>query len=126
MTVSIEGPAGQDWKGELRGRTELSDGSISLTVEGTDGTAICGDECQTIPVDSQSTLSATVIRVESTTGVVVPVTAISSDASGNTSVTLINGSSQDVEILASANGLAVISGIDSGERLLLIGTKASP
>lgn len=57
--------------------------------------------------------------VPETTGPVVPVAAIVTDAGGAQSVRLPDGSEMPILVLASTGGLAVVSGIDAGDVVVL-------
>lgn len=113
--VIVSHPGGQwlakvDRLAELPGATE-----VDLILVGPDGGPVCGEDCADhVPVGERTTFTSEVILTPQTTGPTVPVAAIRTDPSNAPYVLTPQGSRLDVEVLASANGLAVVDGIDVG------------
>ncbi|MCI0544125.1 MAG: hypothetical protein L0Z49_06720, partial [Actinobacteria bacterium] len=106
QTIEFEDP---------QGFTELR-----LILESEDGGSVCGSECADwVPLESRTDFPAQVIVVPETTGPVVPVAAISTEPDGSTFLTRGSGETADVEVVASANGLAVVDGVQVGDVVLL-------
>jgi Putative peptidoglycan binding domain len=119
--VVIEGPAAA-WDAEVGEIEERPDtGEVMLKLERADGQPICQPDCSSIPVGQRTAIKARVTLVPTTAGPVVPTAAISSNAANETFVTLTDGTLITVTVLSSANGLAVVEGVDAGTRVLLPG-----
>lgn len=94
-------------------------GELSLILEGPDGGSLCGDDCGEVSLRGQSSFPAEIVVVPETEGPVVPVGAVGSLPDGSTVVTLQDGSQVPVTVVAAADGLAVVDGIEAGEVVLL-------
>lgn len=90
-----------------------------LTLEGVDGAPVCADTCSVVPVVGESSYSAQVVIVPEVTGPVVPVGAVRTDTDGSRFIVTETGEEVPVEVLASADGQAVVEGVDLGVRVLL-------
>lgn len=113
--VEITGPDAQTWEGFVVEQVpSTKDDSVTLTLAGEEGKAICGDECASIPVSDQALLRSRVVTVESVTGLTVPSAALLSKADGS----LVVIDDQDVEhpvrLITSARGMSVIEGVAQG------------
>jgi peptidoglycan hydrolase-like protein with peptidoglycan-binding domain len=120
--VVISYPGGR-WEGVIARAAEPTGdnaGSLELVVEAADGGPICGDEClEQIPPLVPADFEAEIAVVPETTGPVVPVAAISTGAGGEQTVTRADGTSVRVQVVTSTGGLAVVSGIEAGQTLLM-------
>lgn len=117
--VSITGPEGETWDavvGEREAAEEASDMMI-LTLEAPDEATICGDECSQIPVTGQTLLSSTIHVTPPQDGLVVPVAAIRTDSTGATLLIDTEGNEHPVAIVQTADGMALIEGVDTGLRV---------
>lgn len=115
MVVAIGGPEGETWPGEL-GPFELQpDGRYSARLSG----ELCGDACEGIAVAAETALSGSIELVPETEGIVVPTSALVEQPSGGLAVTLANGGSVNVRILAEADGFAVVEGLEPGAVIVL-------
>lgn len=113
------------WTGVVSETRVEESGDVSLLVTAPDGSPVCGQDCDSIPVHAtgeESVVTATMVVVPETSGPVVPQAAISTLAGGQTVVTTPDGRRLSVEILASADGQVVVSGVEPGERVTLSGT----
>ncbi|WP_448062316.1 peptidoglycan-binding protein [Cellulomonas hominis] len=114
---------GSRWSGVIGRSTQKDDGSVLLTLTAADGSAICANACgAALPTEGSRNLPVEIVVTPATTGVVVPVSAVRSDASARTSVRLPDGTDVPVEVVASARGLAVVEGIDDGTQVLIPAT----
>lgn len=105
--------------GRIVGSPEVDeDGSTRLPVELTPG-ACAGRACWTDGVP-RTMASATIEVVPVTSGPVVPTTALVTDAAGTTGVELADGTFVEVEVMAAADGLAVVQGLEPGQSVRLI------
>ncbi len=114
MSVDIVSPVGGSWTGTLGEFREDGDGRVSIVIDGVD----CG-ECESVGLTGETTMSATVVLVPPTTGPVVPVAALVQMPSGGLAVRLADGGHQAVEVVAEANGFAVVDGVELGTSILL-------
>lgn len=115
MTVSIVGPLGEEWHGELGSFEAQADGRYSALLSGD----LCGDECDGIAVDGETALSGSIALVPETRGIVVPISALEEQPSGAMAITLLQGATVPVRIVAAADGFAVVEGIEPGEVIKL-------
>jgi len=100
--------------------TEQGVGRLDLVLEAPGGGPVCGDSCAAwIPPQGRTDFPAEIVIIPETTGPVVPVAAIVTDPGGGQSVQLRDGAQVPVEVLVSTGGLAVVSGIEAGEVVVL-------
>lgn len=113
--------AGGIWEAVITQAVERPErGQLDLILAGADGGPVCGAECgEWVGLDGRSLFRADIIVIPETTGPIVPVGAISTDAGNAPSVTLTDESLVPVVIVESANGLAVVDGLDPGTEILL-------
>ena len=119
--VVVTHPGGS-WSGVIARAAEpdTEGGLLDLVLEGVDGGPICGDACvDAIPPEGRTDFEAEIVVVPPTTGPVVPIAAISTDPGGNQSVQLVSGEVRPIDIHASTDGLAVVTGIDAGDVIVL-------
>jgi peptidoglycan hydrolase-like protein with peptidoglycan-binding domain len=94
-------------------------GELSLVLEGLDGGSVCGGSCSEVSLSGQTSFPAEIVVVPEARGPLVPVAAVESLPDGSTVVTRQNGTRVPVIVVASADGLAVVEGIEAGEVILL-------
>lgn len=92
------------------------DGSVSLLVD--PESVDCSQACPARQGEPY-VVPATVELVAPTEGIVVPVAAITMGADGRPFVTQQDGTEQPIEVTASADGLAVVTGLAEGQRIRL-------
>jgi peptidoglycan hydrolase-like protein with peptidoglycan-binding domain len=105
---------GSTWDGVLGSGTRTEQG-VTFPVEAPAGGPVCGEACGVLPRDRTVSVNVELMAVPSTTGPVVPLAAVTTDPGGATSVELADGTIQPVVILATADGMAVVDGVDIGE-----------
>ena len=118
--VLVSHPGGT-WAAEIS-KVTASEGVDQVNVEltGPAGAPVCGKLCvEQVDVDADTRFSATVQVVPETAGVVVPVAAVTTDPVGLATVLTPDGVELAVQVVASDGGLAVVTGIESGQELLL-------
>lgn len=98
---------------------------MRITLTGLEGAPLCGAECTQIPVSGQSSLASQVILVEDVEGLIVPSSALVTNANGTTAVIDQNGDRHPVTVEASAKGMSVITGVDAGTRVRVPGQAQS-
>ncbi|MEX2652250.1 MAG: peptidoglycan-binding domain-containing protein [Acidimicrobiia bacterium] len=94
-------------------------GELRLILESRDGGSVCGSECGEVSLEGQTSFPSEIVVVPETTGPVVPVAAIETLPDGGTVVTADDGSQIPVDILAAADGLAVVDGLEVGDVIML-------
>lgn len=92
---------------------------LALVLEGRGGGSLCGEDCGVVPLVGRSSFPARIIVVPETSGPVVPVAGIITEADGSTVVQTTDGRRIEVEVVAAADGLAVVEGLEPGEVILL-------
>lgn len=111
------------WDGIVAESRVEETGEVSLVITAPDGSPVCGTECvDAVPLDptgAASAVTASMVLVPQTEGPVLPRAALSALADGRAAVTTVDGRRIPVEVVASADGQAVVSGIDLGERVVL-------
>jgi hypothetical protein len=116
--IEVTSPDGQTWRGVAGEQERDADGgAISIAVTGPDGTVLCGDACGQVPVSGQTTLLSNVVTVEQVEGLLVPSSALVTMADAGTAVIGEDGKRIPVEVLTSAKGMSVVSGVDEGTRV---------
>jgi hypothetical protein len=113
--------AGGTWEAQVdRAVEDVDRGQLHLYLVGRDGGSVCGEVCpEWVKLRGRTDFRSEVIAVPETTGPVVPVAAITTDAANQPSVTLTDGTMVPVEIVQSAQGIAVVEGIEPGTEILL-------
>lgn len=100
--------------------TEPGSGMLDLILEAANGGPLCGETCaEWIPPLDRTDFEAELVVVPETTGPVVPMAAILTDPGGAQTVRLADGTEVPVEVRASTGGLAVVSGVESGDVIVL-------
>lgn len=100
--------------------TEQGGAGLDLVLEAPTGGAVCADACiESIAPQGTTSFQAEVVIVPDTTGPVVPVGAIISGPGGEQSVEVVGRGEIEIEVLASTDGLAVVSGVDPGDVVVL-------
>ncbi len=117
--VQITSPSSAVWAAVAGERTTdpMMPGTVIVGIEGTGDGALCGDQCDEIPVTGDFSLPSQVVTVPQTQGLVVPSAALISDASGQTAVVAETGERIPVTVIAYARGMSVIEGMDQGLRV---------
>ncbi|MFT4030650.1 MAG: peptidoglycan-binding domain-containing protein [Protaetiibacter sp.] len=103
------------WEARTSTQTLSEDGqTVTLALESTTESSICGDECGTVPASDRTLFDAQVVIVEPQAGLVVPTSALATTAEGKTVVVDQDGLEHEVEVLATARGQSLIEGVDEG------------
>jgi len=117
-SVQVNSPAGEEWSGVAGEQVrDPEDGLITVTVSSADGGSLCGGSCDQIGTSGQTTLTSRIITVSAVEGPVVPSSALITTADGQTAVIDDSGRRVPVEIVASAKGMSVVSGVSAGVRV---------
>lgn len=104
------------WEGRIDRAVETVEfGQLDLFLAGADGSSLCAPDCAMwVDLENRTDFRAQIVVIPDTTGPVVPVAAITTDAGNQPSVTLQDGTGVAVTIVESANGIAVVDGIEPG------------
>lgn len=98
----------------------LEPGRLDLFLSGPDGGSVCGNMCTDwVQLTGQSHFRTKIVVIPETEGPLVPVGAISAGAGNQSVLTLADGSQVEVTVVESANGVAVVAGIEVGTEILL-------
>lgn len=113
------------WTGVISQRFSQDLGADQFYVTTEDGSAVCGTDCAALPTQEDAFGQAQVVVTPEVSGASVPVAALQTTATGQAFVTLVSGQQVPVEILGSNLGVAVVSGVDVGQKVLLGATGSS-
>lgn len=103
------------WTGEVAGIKDSANSTNKLLVLGsTTDTPICGQECGGLTATKDALFPTEITLVPRQEGLVVPSSAIRTNASGSTSVLLQSGAEVPVETVATSGGMTIVSGVDAG------------
>lgn len=109
------------WEAVL-GESEFGeDGNVRFTLTAPDGGVVCGGECASLPAAERASLRGEVTIVPEVTGPSVPVGAVRTEPDGETWVLMTDGTRRTVTVLGSSGGVAVVSGLTVGERVVVTG-----
>ena len=107
------------WSGELAARV-LGDASTDIfEVVGLAGSSLCAPDCAAVPLVEEGLGRATVELVVEVSGPAVPIAALRTQPDGGSAVELDSGEIVPVTVQAADRGMAVISGLDIGQRVVL-------
>jgi hypothetical protein len=109
------------WEARVEKAVESPEfGQLELVLSGADGGPVCGGVCADwVDLSDRTLFSAEIVVVPETVGPVVPVAAISTDPGNQPHLTLADGGLVPVRIVESANGLAVVVGVEPGTEILI-------
>jgi len=121
-SVELTYPGGT-WDAIITRAAESSEQGIErldLILAAPSGGPVCGDACTDwIPPSGRTSFEAKIVVIPETTGPVIPVAAIVTDPGGGQSVRLADGSEVPIDVVVSTGGLAVVSGIEVGDVVVL-------
>lgn len=107
-------------RGVVLAAIETTGGRVTGRVGPADGLLCRVDDClDLVPVEGATGVPVDWIIVPPTSGPVVPVAALQSDAGGGAFVLLPDGSRRPVTVRVVSGGRAVVDGVEAGETILL-------
>jgi len=123
LSAAIEVEYGEGvWRGRIDRAVEGQQNQLDLILTGPNGGPLCGENCaEWVDLTAPTDFQANIIVVPETSGVGVPVAGIVSDPGNDTFVKTPAGGMIPVEIVASADGLAIVEGLESGTQIILPG-----
>ena len=99
---------------------ESSQGRQSAMLTATTGTLCAVDDCLRLaPPSADTPIEVEFILVPETSGPMLPVAAIQTDASGQSFVERPDGTRQPVRVLVASGGSAIVEGVSAGEEIML-------
>ena len=108
-----------EWTGVVSSVDANIDGQDELILSSLDGSpVICGEECSVLPASPEITIPSSVQVETPVEGPAVPAVAVLTRTDG-TAFVVINGEERDVTILGSGSGMAVLEGVQIGEKVQL-------
>ena len=117
-SVQVTSPGGSLWDAFAGDRvTDAESQTIVITLTGAEGEVLCGDNCSEVPVTGEELLPSEIISVPTVRGLVVPSSALLTDAGGQIAVINSKGMVVPVTVVASARGMSVIEGINTGVKV---------
>ena len=114
------------WTGVIATSATTATGELVLTIKGADGGAVCGDQCDLVPVIAPAQYRADLVVVPETTGPLVPSAALQTRPDGTAFLVDEAGRELDVTVLAATDGRAVVQGVDIGQMVRLFGSRSAP
>lgn len=108
------------WQAKIVDIESGEGGNVDVVIGRDDGRPVCDEGCDRNALAAYEKLPATIHVVPETEGLVVPVSAIATAPGGSTSVEMEDGSVRDILVIASREGLAVVTGVVEGERVVAL------
>lgn len=127
--MTVEG-FGQSWPARWESSAQDQDLGVGeiVTLGSPVGGPVCADSCDMVPAEP-SWVTVRIEVVPRTTGPAVPVSAISTDATGQAWVTVVHGETREtrkVTVERSHGGLAVVDGVNAGESVQALASQSEP
>ncbi|MFC4613448.1 peptidoglycan-binding protein [Cellulomonas algicola] len=123
--VEVDDTTGGTWLAKISSATTNADGQLVLSLTSPDGGPVCAEACGSVPVGSEAAIyPARIVIVPDATGPSVPMSAVGTKPDGSAYVVLADGTDTPVEVVASGDGRAVVSGVDVGDQVRLFGAGA--
>lgn len=108
------------WSAKIIDSRQQASGQTDLILAAPDGSVVCGVQCDSLPAAEFTSMSGRVQVVPPISGPAVPAAAVRTDEAGGFYVLRPDGTRTTVTVLASDRGLAVISGLAVGERIVVL------
>lgn len=109
------------WPAVVAGTSADDSATTTLELTAPDGSAVCGADCTRLPAEETVSLRAQVTIVPEVSGPGVPAAAVHTDAAGAAHVTAEDGTPVPVRVLASGDGIAIVDGLQVGDRVIVLG-----
>ncbi len=122
--VQITSPEGGVWDAVAGDRTTDAESQTTLVaLVGVDGAQVCTDQCGQVAVTGKALLPSKITTSPTVEGLVVPSSALLTDATGRVAVVDAEGAVIAVTLVASARGMSVIEGVDAGTKVRVPATE---
>jgi hypothetical protein len=110
------------WEARTTSSTVTVAGEFVMTLDGPGEEPLCGDDCGTIPVGDPVLYAVDLVAVPQTTGPMVPVAALRTRPDGTVTIVDEAGRELEIQVLAVAEGRAIVAGVDVGTLIRLYGS----
>lgn len=100
------------------------DQGTDLTLTAPDGSVVCGADCGSLSGAETTNLMTQVEIVPAVNGPAIPLSAITTETDGRTTVERADGTEVEVSVEGIEDGIAVVDGLEPGEEILLPGEQA--
>ncbi|MFT3889159.1 MAG: peptidoglycan-binding domain-containing protein [Arachnia sp.] len=121
---------GHDWEAIIVGAESTDTGDTIFHLSAPTGGIVCGKECDVVAADKDIYILSKVEVVPPATGPAVPVAAITTKADGSASILVVDASGtrtpRTVEVIASQDGVAIVKGVDPGDRVQVLAGAGVP
>lgn len=121
VTVTLSSGAWVGVVDDIKPRSPDRGGGFDLVLVSSDGAAICGNDCEAIPVGERSEYLAEIVLIPPATGSVVPAASITTRPDGSTYVVSPEGTELEVVVLGAQGSIVLVSGVDIGTEILVFG-----
>jgi hypothetical protein len=113
--VEVTYPEGV-WEGRVDRAVETPEsGQLDLLLTGIAGGPLCGSDCaRWVDLERRSNFRVDIVVIPETSGPVVPVAALVTDAGGQTFVEGADGARIPVEVVEASQGIVVVEGLEVG------------
>lgn len=113
--VSITYPEGV-WEGRVDRAVESPEsGQLDLIITARDGGSLCGSDCaRWIDLERRTDFRADIVVIPQTSGPVVPVAALLTDAGNQTYLEAADGTRLPVRVVEASQGIVVVEGVEPG------------
>lgn len=126
MPIEISSPASESvWQATIGAVQAAADtGGYKVPFAAVDGSAICGDDCKSVPLSGTTVLRSRAVLLEPVAGLMVPTAALSSAADGTVHVVDSDGVEHAVKVIAGAQGFSIVEGISDGLTVRMPATRS--
>ncbi len=121
MRVEISAGDGREWTATVGDITVNAEGETIAHLTAGDSDSICAPDCALLSPNDETLLASRVIVVEPVVGLRIPTAAIQTRADQSTFVTDADGMERAVAVIASAQGMSVVEGVDAGLVVRVLG-----
>lgn len=114
--VTITSPKGKRWRAQVAQTRATTDDNFEVALAPINReTSICGSDCAELPTRAKSLLVAAIEVVKPTTGLIVPASAVVTDAAGATLAITADGTRTPVTVRITVGGQSVVTGLRVGQ-----------
>lgn len=114
--VTITSPKGKRWRAVVAQKRATIDDNFEVVLAPINkATSICGSDCAELPTRARTLLVAAIEVVKPTTGLIVPASAVVTDAAGATMVITADGTRTPVTVTITVGGQSVVTGLSVGQ-----------
>lgn len=127
MAAQIDAPDQDPIHAQLGPPTATQDGNTQFSLLDPEGHPACMAECGlAFSVPGPDQVPVSIELTSPATGIVVPDSAVAVQPDGSTAVLRADGVAIPVEVVASAEGMSLVSGLEEGTEVRLFGEQVAP